>query len=161
MAVELTLLDNVKSLGNIGDVVKVADGYARNYLMPRGLAIKATPGLLRQIEARKHKLQEEYEKEIVDCKELSETLSNASITIPMQAGDNEKLYGSVSEQQIVYALSEMNFDIERKQVILSEPIRKLGVFSVDIDLHREVTAFIKVWCLINNSNLIMFILSLR
>ncbi len=87
----------------------------------------------------------EYEKEIVDCKELSETLSNASITIPMQAGDNDKLYGSVSEQQIVDGLGEMNFDIERKQVILSEPIRKLGVFSVDIDLHREVTASIKVW----------------
>ena len=145
MAVELTLLDNVESLGDIGDVVKVADGYARNYLMPKGLAVKATPGILRQIEAKKLKRQDEYEKEIVDCKELSETLSNASITIPMQAGDNEKLYGSVSEQHIVDALSEMNLVIERRQVILSEPIRKLGVFSVDIDLHREVAASIKVW----------------
>ena len=145
MAVELTLLDNVESLGDIGDVVKVADGYARNYLMPKGLAIKATPGILRQIETKKRKRQDEYKKKIIDCKELSESLSNASVTIPMQAGDNEKLYGSVSEQQIVDALNEMNFNLERKQVILSEPIRKLGVFSVDIDLHREVTASVKVW----------------
>ena len=145
MSVELTLLDNVNHLGEIGDVVKVTDGFARNYLIPKGLAAKANPGSLRQIEARKRIRQTEYDKEVVSCNELNEKISSNPITIPMQAGDNEKLYGSVTEQQIVDTLAEMNFNIERKQVVLAEPIRKLGVFSVDIHLHREVITTLKVW----------------
>ncbi len=145
MSVELTLLDNVNHLGEIGDVVKVADGFARNYLIPRELATKANPGALRQLEAKKRIRQEEYEKDVKSRRELSEKVVSSSITIPMQAGDNEKLYGSVTEQQIVDALAEMAIKIERKQVVLAEPIRKLGVFSVDIHLHREVITTIKVW----------------
>ncbi len=145
MLVELILLDNVEHLGEMGDVVKVASGFARNYLIPKGLASKATPGTLRQLEVKKMRRQDEYDTQVVEFSGLAERISNNSITIPMQADDNEKLYGSVSAQQIVESLCEMNVNVEKKQVALSEPIRKLGVFSVDIHLHREVTATTKVW----------------
>ena len=145
MAVELILLDNVQHLGEIGDVVKVSDGYARNYLVPKQLASKATPGVLRQLEVKKRKRQEEYDREVMECGKAAEKISDQSITIPMQTGDDDKLYGSVTAQQIVDALKEMNIEIDRKQVVLHEPIRELGVYSVDIHLHREVIATIKAW----------------
>ncbi len=145
MAVELILIDKVSHLGDIGDVVRVSDGYARNYLIPKGLASKATPGVLRQLEVKKARLQEDYEREITKCGTRAEEISKQSITIPMQTGDDDKLYGSVTAQQILDALKEMNIIIDRKQVALPEPIRELGVYTVDIHLHREVTTSIKVW----------------
>ncbi len=145
MAVELILLDNVTHLGEMGDVIKVADGYARNYLIPKRLASKSTPGALRQLEAKKKNAQDEYEKQVTHFKDVADTIVNNSITIPMQAGDDEKLYGSVTAQHIVSALAEMNIEVERKQIALSEPIRKLGVYQVDVHLNREVVAAIKVW----------------
>ena len=145
MSVELILLDNVENLGQIGDSIKVADGYARNYLIPKGLASKATPGVLRQLEAKKSMRQQEYEKEVTECTELADKISNQSITIPMQTGEDEKLYGSVTAQQIVDALKEMDLEVDKKQIVLPEPIRQLGVYPVDIHLHREVVATIKVW----------------
>ena len=145
MAVELILLDNVTYLGEIGETVKVADGYARNYLVPKGLASKATPGILRRLEAKKRRRQQEYEKQVSSYNELAEKLAGHSVTIPVQTGDNDKLYGSVTAQQIIESLEEMNFEIEKKQIVLREPIRELGMYSVDIHLHPEVTATIKVW----------------
>ena len=145
MAVELILLDNVSYLGEIGETVKVADGYARNYLIPKGLASKATPGILRRLEAKKKIRQQEYENRVSGFKELAEKLSSHSVTIPVQTGDNDKLYGSVTAQQIIESLQEMNFEIEKKQIVLREPIRELGMYSVDIYLHPEVTSTIKVW----------------
>ena len=145
MALELTLLENVSHLGAIGEVVRVADGYARNYLLPRGLAIQATPGVLRQLEAKKRSYQEACDKELEDCTALAAKIADSSVTIPMQAGDDEKLYGSVTAQQIVDGLAEMEIEVERKQIVLAEPIRKLGVYSVDIYLHLEVSATLKVW----------------
>ena len=142
---ELILLDTVQDLGEIGDTVKVTDGYARNYLIPKGLASKATPGVLRQLEAKKCLRQQEYEKEVTQCTSIAEKISNQSITIPMQTGEDEKLYGSVTAQQITDALKEMDIGIDRKQIVLPEPIRQLGVYPVDIHLHREVIATIKVW----------------
>ena len=145
MALELILLDNVPNLGNIGEVVKVSNGYARNYLIPKKLASKATPGILRQLEVKKKKFRAEYAAKLEKCQALADQISSQSITIPMQTGEDDKLYGSVNPQQICDALKEMNSEIDRKQVALPDPIRELGVFPVDIHLHREVTAAIKVW----------------
>ena len=145
MAVELILTDKVSDLGDIGDIVKVSDGYARNYLIPKKLASKATPGVLRQVEVKKRRLQDDYERDVTECRERAEEISKLSITIPMQTGDDDKLYGSVTAQQILDALKEMNIEVDRKQVVLPEPIRELGVYSVDIYLHREVTTSLKVW----------------
>ncbi len=145
MAQELILMENVPSLGRIGDVVRVADGYARNFLMPRKLAAKATPGALRQLEARKAQLEAEYSQQVEAAQGMAEELNKASVTIPVQAGDDEKLYGSVSNKQIADALAEMNIHIDRRKIALVDPIRQLGVYSVDVLLHEEVTAAVKVW----------------
>lgn len=145
MPVELILMENVESLGNIGDLVRVAPGYARNYLIPRKLAAKATPGAIRQLEARKVQLKIEYESQLNAARELAETINKSSVTIPVQAGDDEKLYGSVTAKQIGDALAEMNIDLDRRKIALAEPIRQLGVYSVEINLHQEVTATLKVW----------------
>ena len=145
MAMELILLESLQDLGEIGDTVKVSNGYARNYLIPKGLASKVTPGVLRQLEAKKRVRQQEYADEVSRCTGIAEKISDQSITIPMQTAEDEKLYGSVKSQQIVEALKEMDVDVDRKQIVLREPIRELGVYSVDIHLHREVIATIKVW----------------
>lgn len=145
MAVELILMENVDKLGKIGEVVRVADGFARNYLLPRKLAAKATPGTLRQLEAKKVQLQAEYEQQISTARELAEAINKASVTLPVQASDDEKLYGSITGKQIGDALAEMNIHVDRRKVALVEPIRQLGVYSVEVHLHPEVTATLKVW----------------
>jgi large subunit ribosomal protein L9 len=145
MAVELILMSNVEDLGRIGDTVRVADGYARNYLVPRGLASKMTAGTRRQLEAKKKRLDEEYARDVEASRELAERIAENSVNIPVQASEDEKLYGSVTAQQIADALQEMELDIHRRQVALAEPIRELGVYPVEIHLHPEVTATVKVW----------------
>lgn len=145
MAVELILMENVENLGKIGEVVNVADGYARNYLLPRNLAAKATPGAVRQLEKRKEQMQQEYEQQVASAQELAEKISKASVTIPVQAGEDEKLYGSVTNKQIADALAEMNIHLDRRKIALAEPIRQLGVYPVEIHLHEEVTTTVKVW----------------
>ncbi len=145
MAVELILFENVDHLGVMGEVVKVADGYARNYLVPRGLATKASPNALRKLEAKKIRCKHEQQKLVEDLQKVKELIDSNSVNIPMQAAENGKLYGSVTAQHIVDALKEMKIEIEKKQVALLEPIRKLDTYSVDILLHSEVTATLKVW----------------
>jgi large subunit ribosomal protein L9 len=145
MAVELILMENVDNLGTIGDLVKVTDGYARNYLIPRKLAAKASPGAMRQLEAKKKQLQVEYEGQIATAKELAEQITKASVTLPVQAADDEKLFGSITSKQIGDALAEMNIHVDRRKIALAEPIRQLGVYSVELHLHPEVTATLKVW----------------
>ncbi len=145
MAVELILMENVDDLGRIGDVVKVADGYARNYLVPRKLAAKATQGALRQLEARKKQIEEERQQMVRSAQEVAAMLQKASVTIPVQAGDDEKLYGSVGNKQIADALAEMNIHIDRRKIALVEPIRELGVYTIDVLLHEDVSSSIKVW----------------
>ncbi len=145
MAVELILLDNVESLGMIGEKVKVADGYARNYLLPRGLASPLTEEALRLIEARKIKLQQEYETRLEAARELAKRIDETSITIAMEANEQEKLYGSVGPQQIVEALLEENISIKRECVVLPEPLRELGIYNLELNLTPEVRAVLKVW----------------
>jgi len=145
MAVELILMENVDKLGKIGELVRVADGYARNFLLPRKLAAKATPGTLRQLEAKKVQMQVEYEHQITAARELAEAINKASVTLPVQASDDEKLFGSITGKQIGDALAEMNIHVDRRKVALAEPIRQLGMYSVDVHLHPEVNATLKVW----------------
>ena len=145
MPVELILLNNVQDLGRIGETVKVADGFARNYLIPRGLATKASPGALRQMEARKQHFHELYEAEVDTARLLAVTVETNSVSIPVQAGEDGKLYGSVTTSQIVDAFAEMDVKLERKQVILADAIKELGVYNIEIKLHDEVSVFAKVW----------------
>ncbi|MCM8528769.1 MAG: 50S ribosomal protein L9 [Lentisphaeraceae bacterium] len=145
MAIELILMDNVDHLGDVGEKVKVADGYARNFLIPKGLAVHASKAVERQLEARKAAVAKEQEALIADATALSEKLAETSITIPMQVGDDEKLFGSVTNIDIARLLEEEGFSIDRRVIELSEPIKSLGVHEVPVKLHKEVVATLKVW----------------
>lgn len=145
MPVELILLEDVKDLGRIGDKVKVADGYARNFLMPRKLAAPVSTGNLRRLEARKLALQKEHEERIAVARAMAEKIASTSVTITAEAGEEDKLYGSVTTTQIADALVAQGVEIDRHAVVLDEPIRQLGVYEVDVHLHSEVQAKVKVW----------------
>lgn len=145
MAVDLILLEDVKGLGTMGEQVKVKDGYARNFLLPKEKAMRATADAVRRLEARRAKLQAEEEARKVAAEQMAETLGRMSVTLTVEAGDDDKLYGSVGPQQVAEALQENGAKVERKQVQMDEPIRQLGVYSVDVSLHPEVQATVKVW----------------
>jgi len=144
-AVKLILLDNVRNLGKIGETVSVKPGFARNYLVPNGLATTATSGALRQLSAKKARLEAEYESERIAAQEVAAKLQDTSVTIPVQAGEDDKLFGSVTTIAIAASLAEMDFAIDKRDILMDEPIRQLGVFDVEVGLHPEVTATIKVW----------------
>jgi large subunit ribosomal protein L9 len=145
MAIELILMDNVDNLGTVGDSVKVADGYARNYLLPQGLAVHASKAIQRQLAARKAVVLAKYEEEVAAANEIAAKVAETSVTIPMQVGEDEKLFGSVTNIEVARLLDEEGLDIDRKHIELGEPIKTLGVHEVSIKLHKEVTATLKVW----------------
>lgn len=144
MAKELILLDDVKDLGKIGDIVKVADGYARNYLIPKKLAIPVSKGALRQIEARKLKLQKEHEERVAVAKAVAEKLEQLAVVIPMKVGENDQLFGSVSAQMIADAIKAQGLEIDKNEILLEENLRTLGDYTVNVKLNAEVTAAVKV-----------------
>lgn len=145
MPLELILLEDVEDLGKAGEKINVAPGFARNYLIPKGLAEKLTPGALRQIEARKDRIEEKRKEELEGAQALAKKIEETEITISMQAGDDEKLFGSVTAHIIVDALKEQGIDVEQRRISLDEPIKELGVFNIAMKLHSEVEATAKVW----------------
>lgn len=145
MAVELILLDDVAGLGQLGDQIRVADGYARNFLFPKSLAARVTPANLRRLEARKLRLQKEHGERVAVAQALADKMSRLSVTVPVEADEKGKLYGSVGPAQIVEALAGEGIEVDRHTVVLPEPYKELGVYTVDIRLHEEVEAGLKVW----------------
>lgn len=142
---EVILLQSVPPLGARGDVVRVKPGYARNYLFPRKFAIPATQANQRVFKEEEQIRQRRDLKEMEGAKGLATKLDGVSCTITAQVGDDDKLYGSVTAADIAKELANQNFDIDRKKILLDEPIKKVGVYSVDVKLHREVIVPIKVW----------------
>jgi large subunit ribosomal protein L9 len=145
MAVELILLEDVEDLGKAGEKVNVAPGYARNYLLPKGLAEKITPGALRQIEARRERIEAKRKQDLDNASALAAKIAETEITIPMQAGEDDQLFGSVTSHLIADALKEQGIEIESRKIKLEEPLKELGVFNVTIKLHSDVDATAKVW----------------
>lgn len=142
---QVILKANVEKLGNEGDLIAVADGYARNYLIPRKLAIQATEKNRRALEHEKRIESDRSAKEKKDAEKLASELANLSCTIPMQAGENDRLFGSVTALDIAAALEEQGISIDRRKIELDEPLKELGVFTVPAKIHADVTADIKVW----------------
>jgi large subunit ribosomal protein L9 len=138
------LKKEVPNLGRYGDKVRVAEGYARNYLIPKGLASEATPGNLKQFEAEKDAflLKEKARKEKAEG--LRSGLEALSLTFRRKAGEDEKLFGSVTAHDIESELKTKGFSIEKKDILLEEAIKTLGSFTVSVKLHPEVTAVVKV-----------------
>ena len=145
MAVEVLLMDAVPGLGIEGDVVSVADGYARNYLFPRGIASVVTEGKKRQIEKKRLERLELMKKEKSAAEELAKKFENLSCTIAVKTTENKKLFGSVTAAQIAEKLAEQDVRLESSQIKLASPLHELGVFDVEISLHPEVQAALKVW----------------
>ena len=142
---EVILLKEVPSLGARGETVKVKPGYARNYLFPREIAIRANAVNKRIFEEKDRVLKRRDVKDMETAKQRAEKLANVSCTITVQVGDEDKLYGSVTSADISKELAAQGFEVDKKQVLLEEPIKQIGVYNVDVKLHREVNVPIKVW----------------
>jgi large subunit ribosomal protein L9 len=143
--VKLILREDVENLGKIGEIVEVAGGYGRNYLLPRGLAVKASTKNLKEQEHQKKLIQARMDRQKKDAQEIAGSLNSVSCTIARKTGEDEKLYGSVTSRDIEEALKEEGVSIDRKRILLEEPLKKLGVYTVPVKLHADVTGNIKVW----------------
>ena len=142
---QILLLKDVEKVGREGDIVKVADGYARNCLIPKRIAIKASKGAIdiqRNIQRRR---LVRAEAELAECKDLAEKVDNLSCTISAKVGEEEKLFGSVTTADIAEALRKEGLEIDKKKIMLDAPIKNLGIYSVTIKLHSDVEATMKLW----------------
>jgi large subunit ribosomal protein L9 len=142
---EVILIKDVEKIGRAGSVVKVKEGFARNFLFPHNLARAATPGSLKQLEKEKQVRSAQYIKVKEESEEIKKRLSGLSLTISALAQDEEKLYGSISSHDIAAALKEEGFLIDKNIIELAEPIKSLGIYEVPVKLHPEVTATVKLW----------------
>ncbi|MBS1911862.1 MAG: 50S ribosomal protein L9 [Bacteroidetes bacterium] len=134
-----------ENLGTIGDIVDVKDGYARNFLIPRSIAYRATPGALRAIESEKKLYQAQQARLEAESRTQAERLESVSITIPMRVGEEDRLFGSVTSLMIADELGRQGHEVDRRMIQLQEPIRHLGMYDVPIKLHTNVTATLKVF----------------
>ena len=142
---ELLLKQNVEHLGRTGEVVDVKPGYARNYLLPRGLAVMVTQSNLAEIERARAAALAEEQQRIAGLKDMAGKLAEASVTIEGKANEEGHLFGSVGAAQIAAALREKQVVVDDKQVRLEQPIKEIGVYDVPVHLHAEVEATVKVW----------------
>ena len=141
---DVILREHVDHLGNRGEIVKVADGYARNYLLPRKLALLATDGNKKQVEREREKFETKEAEEKKVAEALSARVSAMEVEIARKVGENEVLFGSVTTADIAAALSAKGLDVDRRKLQLKDPIKKLGEYDIAIKLQREVTATVKL-----------------
>ncbi len=142
---EIILRQAVENLGKTGDVVNVKPGYARNYLLPHGLAYEATPGNLKRIQQERDRLEAAENERRGTAQGLAEKLEQVSLTFSARVGDEGKLFGSVTATDIAQQLEAQGFHIEKRQIDLHEPIKALGVYRVPIRLHADVKPEVRVW----------------
>ena len=142
---QVLLTRSVDDLGEIGDIVNVKSGYARNYLLPQGLAAPVTDANLRLVAVDKKRRQESLERREEELTQLAERLSSASVTIQARANEEGRLFGSVDAGQIADALSEEGYPVEAEMALLDEPIREVGVYDVPIQVKPDTQAVCKVW----------------
>jgi len=142
---KVILVQDMENLGKVGEIVEVKDGYARNYLIPQGIALPATDSNIRKVKNEINALKKKAAKQLERFKELAEKLSSVRVTIKHEAGEEGKLFGSVTTSQIEKALHEAGFDeVEKKQIILEKPIRETGTYDVKIHLFQDIEATITV-----------------
>ncbi len=142
---EIILLKDVDGLGRGGDIVKVADGYGRNYLIPRGFALRSSPGNLRRFEEEKRIRAVRGLKVRREAERMTQALEGVSLTAVVKAGDDDRLFGSVTSKDIAELMEREGYKVDRRKIDLPEPIKELGVYQVPINLHPEVQAKVKIW----------------
>jgi large subunit ribosomal protein L9 len=142
---KVILREDVPDLGAVGELVSVKDGYARNYLIPKQLAVLANTKNMRQMDHQKRLIEANKVRVRKEAGDIASQLETVSCTIPMLVGEQDKLFGSVTAKDIEEALQHEGITLSRKRIILDEPIKSLGVYTVDVRLHSEVSAKLKVW----------------
>lgn len=142
---KIILRQDHEKLGKIGDIVDVKDGYARNYLIPRKIGYVASKGNLRALEEEKKQHTLRQKKESTNAEKLALELEKLSLTIPMKVGEDEKLFGAVTSQMIADVVKEKGFAIDKRSIDLAEPIKALGIYTVNVNLHPGVVGKVKVW----------------
>jgi large subunit ribosomal protein L9 len=142
---EIILRQTIENLGNPGDVVTVKNGYARNFLLPRGFAFEATPGNLKRIAAERGRLEAAESERRESASELAKRLEEVQLTFSARVGEEGKLFGSVTSADIAEQLAAQGFTVERRLIDLHEPIKALGVYRVPVRLHADVKPEIRVW----------------
>lgn len=142
---KVILRQDFETLGKIGQVVDVKDGYARNYLFPRGIAYAALKGNVKALDEEKKNVEKKNLQELKAAEVLASELETVSVTIPVQVGEEDKIFGTVTTQMIADALKEKGQDIDKRKIEIEEPIKSLGIYGVSLKLHPSVSAKIKVW----------------
>ena len=141
---EVILREDIDKLGARGEVVKVAPGYARNFLLPKKLAVAATESNKKIVEQERHAHVRKEAKQQGEAEELSKLLSGVTVTISQKAGENDQLFGSVTSKDVADALAAKGYNIDRRKIQLDDPIKSLGEFKVPVKLHKDVTAEVTV-----------------
>ena len=141
---KVILKENIETLGHIGDIVKVAPGYARNYLLPRGLALEATTRNAKALEHAKRQMEYKKNKVLEQARQFAARIEGIALVLPHQAGEEGKLFGSVTNMELAERLHEHGVEIDRKKIALAEPIKHIGEYTVAVKVHPEVTASLKV-----------------
>ena len=142
---EVILRNDYPQLGKPMDVVTVKDGYARNFLIPRGIAVPATEGNRTAVREAQRMAERREEKRAREARKLAKEIEKVPCTIPVKVGEEDRIFGSVGTQEIATYLRNENFDIDKKSIELDEPIKQLGVYTVAVRLTRDVTAKLKIW----------------
>ena len=142
---KIILREDFEQLGKIGETVEVKRGFANNYLIPKKIAYPATKGYVRMVEEEIRQKEQRSNKEKIVAEQFAKKLENVSVTLAVSVGEGDKMFGSVTNQDIAENLMEQGYDIDRKKIVLDEPIKQLGIYSVPVKLHTEVEAQIKVW----------------
>jgi len=137
---KVILREDIKHLGKMGQVVDVADGYARNYLIPKGLVVEASAKNIKALEHEKRIIEEKAKKLINSAQDLASRLSSLTLIIKSKAGEEGKLFGSITTMDIAEALQKEGIEIEKKKILLGEPIKRLGSYTVNIKLHADISA---------------------
>lgn len=142
---KVILRKNFDQLGKVGDVLTVKDGYARNYLIPRQFAYQATKGNILALEEEKKQILKKEAKELEAAQKFASDLEKVSITVQVKVGEEDKIFGTVTNQMISDSLKEKGFDVEKRKIEITEPIKSLGIYSVSIKIHPSVSATVKTW----------------
>jgi large subunit ribosomal protein L9 len=141
---QIILQEDVEKLGNRGEVVEVTKGYARNFLLPRKLALEATPGNMKRLEKMRVAFAKKEAVEVGDARKLAELLAGLSLEVTRKAGESDQLFGSVTSADVSEALAALGYTIDKRKIVLVDPIKAIGNFEIPVKLHREVTASVKL-----------------
>ena len=142
---KVILRQNHESLGQIGDLVEVKEGFARNFLIPRKIAYVALKGNIKSLEEEKKTFLKKKQHALTTAENLAAQLEKVSVSIPVQVGEEDKIFGTVTTQMIADALKEKGFEVDKRKIEIEEPIKSLGIYGVSVKVHANVNAKIKVW----------------